>query len=137
MNRSAKWVGRGECTTFMATGMDGKARIMRRNESIASTFCCVLFFLATKPQKKVVLEPSKKNDHDTDVEKQDYDRIAQKIDNWVERVPGSTTLHKIEMMRFVELWYKDVDKSSREFDAWCDYCLKSINEHHDTDCFWK
>src|SRR5579872_4712822 len=73
----------------------------------------------------------------TDVEKQDYDRIAQKIDNWVERVPGSTTLHKIEMMRFVELWYKDVDKSSREFDAWCDYCLKSINEHRDTDCFWK
>ena len=68
----------------------------------------------------------------SDDEKRDYDRLAQKIDDWVANLPTSVQLTRTEMEQFTDLFF-----DHKSHPGFVDYCLNSVNQNRDNDCFWK
>ena len=68
----------------------------------------------------------------SDAEKSEYLRLAQKIDDWVAHLPTSVQLTITEMEQFTDLFF-----TNKCHPGFVDYCLNSVNQHRDTDCFWK
>lgn len=67
-----------------------------------------------------------------DKEKEDWDRLGNKLDDWIASEPESTPFSREEMVRFFELWF-----THNQCPDYVDYCLNKINKYRDNDCLWK